>query len=141
MDIGGKLLVPSLGVKFLKPTAEGLKLVPRQLAHGGFNFFDCAHGAKIIHAPDFGKQSSAKNLRADDAFGNFRHAAGHQDVEAVADFDLDDAAGAVDGNVFVHEAELVRHRRARAAAAAAGERVTCAAFPNLNLDVSAVEDF
>lgn len=41
-------------------------------------------------------QLSAENFRADEAVGNFRHAAGHQNVEAVADFNLDDAARAMD---------------------------------------------
>src|ERR1017187_4521910 len=96
---------------------------------------------KIIQPAGFGKRSSAENFRADDAFGNFRHAADHADGEGVADFDFDDAAGTVDGNIFVHEAEFVRDRRGGAAAAAAGQRVARAAFPDLNLEIRAIQNF
>src|ERR1019366_2784673 len=82
-----------------------------------------------------------ENLWTNDALGYTRHAAGHADDKIIADFDLDDAAWAMHGDIAVHEAEFVRHRRRGAAAAAAGKRVARAALPNLNLDVRAIQNF
>src|SRR5277367_2026138 len=84
---------------------------------------------------------SSKYFLIHHAFGNLGHAASHLNRKIVADLDLDFSAGHVDGDGTVAQAELVRHGRRRAAAAAACQRVTRAAFPNLNLDIRAVEDF
>ena len=67
--------------------------------------------------------------------------AGHAHGEVVANLDRDLAAGHVHGDVAIAEADAVRDGCGGAAAGAGGEGVACAALPDLDLDVVAVEDF
>ena len=67
--------------------------------------------------------------------------AGHADCVVVANLDRDLATGHVHGDVAVAEADAVRDGCGGAAAGAGGEGVACAALPDLDLDVVAVDDF
>ena len=65
----------------------------------------------------------------------------HADRVVVADFDRDLAAGHVHGDVAVAEADAVGDGCGGAAAGAGCEGVACAAFPDLDLNVVAVDYF
>src|SRR5258706_10429360 len=87
------------------------------------------------------RNGNSEHLRRNNSFADFRYAARHANRKVVAYLDGDDAAGHVDGNRAVAQTKLVCHSRRRAAAAAARQGVACAALPNFDLDVRAVEDF
>ena len=66
--------------------------------------------------------------------------AGHEDFAVVGNLDVQLAAGHVDGDIAVHQAELVGGAGGRTRAAARGQRVAGAALPDADVDVRSVQD-
>src|SRR5690606_10858562 len=84
--------------------------------------------------PQRGAQAAKSDLNLEQvgmhgAFGDLVDGAGHHDGEVVADLDADLAAGHVDGELAVDEAEFVRDGGGGARAAPGREGVAGAAFP------------
>ncbi len=90
------------------------------------------HLALIAEAEGF-----AVELHIGDAGGG----AGHAHGKVVANFNRDLTAGHVHGDVTVAEADAVCDGSGSATAGAGGEGIASAAFPDLNLNVIAVDDF
>ncbi len=85
--------------------------------------------------------AEAEGFEVEVHIGDAGGGAGHADCVIVADFDRDLTAGHVHGDVAIAEADAVRDGGRGAAAGAGGEGVACAALPDFDLDVVAVDYF
>ena len=83
----------------------------------------------------------AEHFRSHHSFTYFRHRPGHEDGKVVRDRDGQFAAGHVNRDGRIHQAQPPRHGHGGATAAAARQRVARAALPDFDLDISPVEDF